>query len=56
MKKMNNIIGETILNGNFKKEDILLQRIPMVPIDLVFNSNACSFWCGSSFAMTINKA
>jgi ATP-dependent DNA helicase PIF1 len=35
-KMMNNIIEATILNGKFKREEVLLPRIPMIPTDMSF--------------------
>ena len=53
---MNNIIEGTILNGKFKGEDVLVPRIPMIPIDIPFEFKRMQFPVRLAFAMTINKA
>jgi ATP-dependent DNA helicase PIF1 len=53
---MNNIIEATILNVNFKGEDVLLPRIPMIPTDMTFEFKRLQFPVRLAFAMTINKA
>lgn len=55
-KIMNNIIEGTILNGKFKGEDVLVPRIPMIPIDIPFEFKRMQFPVRLAFAMTINKA
>jgi hypothetical protein len=42
-KMMNNIVEATILNGNFKGEDVLLPRIPTIPTDMYFDFRAQTF-------------
>jgi ATP-dependent DNA helicase PIF1 len=53
---MNNIIEATILNGKFKREDVLLPRIPMIPTDMPSEFKHLQFPVRLAFAMTINKA
>jgi ATP-dependent DNA helicase PIF1 len=53
---MNNIIEATILNGKFKREDVLLPRILMIRSDLSFEFKRLQFTVRLAFAMTINKA
>ncbi|GFV00106.1 ATP-dependent DNA helicase PIF6 [Trichonephila clavipes] len=53
---MNNVIEATILTGKFKGEDVLLPRIPMIPIDMPFEFKRLPFPVRLAFAMTINKA
>lgn len=55
-RMMENIIEATILNGNYKGEDVLLPRIPMIPTDLPFDFKRLQFPVRLAFAMTINKA
>jgi ATP-dependent DNA helicase PIF1 len=52
---MNNIIEAKILNGKFKREDVLLPRIP-IPTDMPFEFKRLQFPVRLAFAMTINKA
>ncbi|XP_067140991.1 ATP-dependent DNA helicase pif1-like [Centruroides vittatus] len=56
VKKMNNVIETTILNGKFKRKDVLLPRIPMIPTDMPFEFKRLQFLVRIVFAMTINKA
>jgi ATP-dependent DNA helicase PIF1 len=53
---MNNIIEATILNGKFKREDVLLPRIPMNPTDMPFEFKRLQFPVRLAFVMTIKKA
>jgi ATP-dependent DNA helicase PIF1 len=53
---MNNIIEASILNEKFKREDVLLPRIPMIPTDMSFEFKRLQFPVRLAFAMTINKA
>jgi len=49
---MNTIIEAIILNGNFKRENVLL---PMIPTDLPFDFKCLQFSVQLAFAMIINK-
>ncbi|XP_067132189.1 uncharacterized protein [Centruroides vittatus] len=53
---MNNVIEATILNGKFKRKDVLLPRILMIPTDMPFEFKRLQFPVRIAFAMTINKA
>jgi ATP-dependent DNA helicase PIF1 len=53
---MNNIIEASMLNGKFKREDVLLPRIPIIPTDMSFEFKRLQFPVRLAFAMTINKA
>jgi ATP-dependent DNA helicase PIF1 len=53
---MNNIIEATILNGKFKREDVLSPRIPMIPTDMSFEFKRLHFPVRLAFAMTFQKA
>jgi ATP-dependent DNA helicase PIF1 len=53
---MNNIMEASILNGKFKREDVLLPRIPMISTDMSFEFKRLQFPVRLAFAMTINKA
>ncbi|XP_003740209.1 ATP-dependent DNA helicase RRM3-like [Galendromus occidentalis] len=53
---MKNLIEATILTGKYKGENVLLPRIPMIPIDLPFEFKRLQFPIRLAFAMTINKA
>jgi ATP-dependent DNA helicase PIF1 len=55
-KMMNNIIEDTILIRKFKRVDVLLPRIPMIPTDMLFEFKLLQFPVRLAFAMTINKA
>jgi ATP-dependent DNA helicase PIF1 len=52
---MKDIIEATILNGKFKGEDVLLPRIPMIPVDMSHGFKRLQFPVRIAFAMTINK-
>jgi hypothetical protein len=53
---MSNIIEATILNVEFKGEDVPLPRIPMIPTDMSVEFKRLQFPVQLSFAMIINKA
>jgi hypothetical protein len=53
---MSNVIEATILNVEFKGEDELLPRIPMIPADMSVEFKRLQFPVRLAFAMTINKA
>lgn len=55
-KLFNNIIEATILKGKFKGEDVLLPRIPLIPLDAPFEFKRLQFPIRLAFAMTINKS
>ncbi|GBM04673.1 hypothetical protein AVEN_83768-1, partial [Araneus ventricosus] len=55
-KLMINVVGATILTGNFKGEDVLILRIPMIPIDTPFKFKRLQIPIRLAFAITINKA
>ena len=55
-KLMTNIIEAKILTGPFKGEDILIPRIPMIPIDMSFQFKILLFPIRLAFDITINKA
>lgn len=55
-RMMDNIIEATILNGNYRGEDVLLPRIPMIPTDLPFEFKRLQFPVRLAFGITINKA
>jgi ATP-dependent DNA helicase PIF1 len=40
---MNNIIEATIINGKFKREYVLLPRIPMIPTGMPFEFKQLQF-------------
>jgi len=54
-KLMNNVIQSTIIKGNFKGEEVLIPRIPIIPTDLPFQFMRIQFPVRLVFAMTINK-
>jgi hypothetical protein len=53
---MNDIIEDTILNVKFKREDVLLPRIPMILTDMSFKFKRLQYPVRLVFAMTINQA
>ncbi|KAK1337430.1 hypothetical protein QTO34_002057, partial [Cnephaeus nilssonii] len=53
---MSNVIEATILTGPFKGEDVLIPRIPMIPMDMPFQFKRLQFPIRLAFAITINKA
>lgn len=55
-KLMSNVIHATILKGNFKGEEVLIPRIPMIPTDLPFEFKRIQFPVRLAFSMTINKS
>lgn len=55
-KLMNNVIQATIIKGKFKGEEVLIQRIPIIPSDLPFQFKRIQFPDRLAFAMTINKS
>ena len=54
-KLLNNVVEATILKGKYKREDMLISRIPMVPTDVPFQFKRLQFLEGLAFAMAINK-
>ncbi|XP_027836590.2 uncharacterized protein LOC114119284 [Aphis gossypii] len=54
-KLMNNVIQSTIIKDNFKGEEVLIPRIPIIPTDLPFQFKRNQFPVRLAFAMTINK-
>jgi ATP-dependent DNA helicase PIF1 len=54
-KLMKNVIEAIILNGKFRGENIILPRIPIVPIDVPIQFKRLQFPIRLAFAMTINK-
>ena len=55
-KLTTNIIETKILTGPFKGEDVLIPRIPMIPIDMSYQFKRLQFPIQLAFAITINKA
>ncbi|XP_008187231.1 uncharacterized protein LOC103310509 [Acyrthosiphon pisum] len=55
-KLMNNVIQSTIIKGNFKGEEVLIPRIPIIPTDITFQFKRIQFPVQLAFAMTINKS
>nr|XP_032525562.1 fatty acyl-CoA reductase wat-like [Danaus plexippus plexippus] len=53
---MNNVIEATIIKGKYKGEDVLIPRIPMIPMDLPFDFKRLQFPVRLAFAMSINKS
>ena len=53
---MKNIIEATILNGQFRAENVLLPRIPIIPTDMPIEFKRVQFPIRLVFAMTINKS
>jgi ATP-dependent DNA helicase PIF1 len=53
---MNNIIEATILNVEFKEEDVPLPRIPMIPTDMSVAFKRLQFPVRLAFAMTKAQA
>jgi len=53
---MNNIIKPTILNGCFKREDVLLPIILIFPTDVPFNYKRLLFRVRLAFPLTFNNA
>ena len=54
-KIMNNIIEATILNGNFKGEEVQFPRIPMIQTYTLFELKHLKLPVRLAFAMTFNK-
>ncbi|KAF0710319.1 ATP-dependent DNA helicase PIF1-like [Aphis craccivora] len=54
--RLNNVIQSTIIKGNFKGEEVLIPRIPIIPTDLPFQFKRIQFPVRLAFAMTINKS
>lgn len=55
-KLMPNVIEATILIGKAKGDNVLIPRIPMIPVDLPFEFKRLQFPVRLAFSMTINKA
>ncbi|KAJ8889746.1 hypothetical protein PR048_009247, partial [Dryococelus australis] len=55
-KLLNNVIEATILKGNYREEDVLIPRIPMIRTDIPFVFKRLQFPVRLAFAMTINKS
>ncbi|XP_060861879.1 uncharacterized protein LOC132938907 [Metopolophium dirhodum] len=55
-KLMNNVIQSTIIKGNFKREEVLIPRIPIIPTDLPFQFKWIQFPVRLASAMTVNKS
>ncbi|XP_008185584.1 uncharacterized protein LOC103310122 [Acyrthosiphon pisum] len=55
-KLMKNVIQSTIIKGNFKGEEVLIPRIPIIPTDIPFQVKRIQFPVRLAFAMTINKS
>lgn len=55
-KLINNITEATMLKGNFKGEDVLLPRNPMISTHMPFDFKRLQFPVRLALAMTINKA
>lgn len=55
-KLINNIIEATILKGKFEGENVLLLRIPMIPINMPFEFKRLHFPMRLALTMTINNA
>ncbi|XP_060873979.1 uncharacterized protein LOC132947750 [Metopolophium dirhodum] len=55
-KLRNNVIQSTIIKGKFKREEVLIPRIPIIPTDLPFQFKRIQFPVRVAFAMTINKS
>jgi len=55
-KLMNNVIEATIIMGKYKREYVLIPRIPMTPTELPFDFKRLQFPVHLAFAMTINKS
>ena len=55
-KLMTNIIEAKILTGSFKVEDVLIPRIPMIPIYMSFQFKRLQFPIRLASAIMINKA
>lgn len=55
-KMLGNILETTIINRQFKGENVLLPRIPMIPSDSPIQFKRLQFPIRLAFAMTINKA
>ncbi|XP_003249039.1 uncharacterized protein LOC100570111 [Acyrthosiphon pisum] len=53
---MNNVIQSTIIKGNFKEEEVLIPRIPIIPTDIQFQFKRIQFPVRLAFAMTISKS
>jgi ATP-dependent DNA helicase PIF1 len=54
-KLMNNVIEATISKMEYKGEDILIPRIPLIPNDMTFDLKRLQFPVRLTFAMSINK-
>jgi ATP-dependent DNA helicase PIF1 len=55
-KLMKNVIEAIILNGKFRGENILLPRIPIIPIDVPIQFKRLQFPIRLAFVMIINKS
>jgi PIF1 helicase. len=55
-KKLDNVIEATILKGKYKREDMLIPRIPNVLTDVPFQIKRLQFPVRLAFAMTLNKS
>ena len=53
---MKNVIEAIILNGNFRGENILLPRIPIIPTHVPIQFKRLQFPIRLACAMTINKS
>lgn len=54
-KLMNKVTQATIIKGNYKGENVLIPRIPMIQTDLPFDFKRLQFSVRLAFEMTINK-
>lgn len=52
----NNLIGARIIGGPYRGEDVLIPRIPFVPMDMVVEFRRIQFPIKLAFAITINKS
>jgi ATP-dependent DNA helicase PIF1 len=55
-KLMKNIIEAPVLNGEFRGDNVLLQRIPIIPTDVPIEFRHVQFPIRWAFAMKINKS
>jgi ATP-dependent DNA helicase PIF1 len=53
---MSNVVEATIVIGPVNGEDVLIPRIPMIPMDIPFQFKRVQFPFRLAFAITINKA
>ncbi|VDK62915.1 unnamed protein product [Onchocerca ochengi] len=56
VKKLMNNVEATILAGSLKDEAVLILRIPMIPMDMLFQFKQLQFPIRLAFAFIINKA